>query len=46
MQGIALLIGVIARLIVAVGLVYVLFKLGKFLDVLPEVLVKRREEKE
>ncbi|MBU7030228.1 MAG: hypothetical protein HXS48_25060 [Theionarchaea archaeon] len=46
MQGIALLIGVIARLIVAVGLIYVLFKLGKFLDVLPDVLVKRREEKE
>lgn len=46
MQGIVLLIGVIARLIVAVGLIYVLFKLGKFLDVLPDVLVKRREEKE
>lgn len=43
MQGIALLIGGIARIIVAVGLIYVLFKVGKFLDVLPDVLVKRKE---
>lgn len=49
MQGLALLIGVIrgiAGIIIAVGLVYVLFKLGKFLDALPEVLAKRKEEKE
>jgi hypothetical protein len=46
MQGLALLIGVIARLIVAVGIIYILFKLGKFLDVLPDVLAKRQKEKE
>jgi len=46
MQGIVLLIAGIARLIVSIGLIYVLFKVGKFLDVLPDILVRRKEEKE
>jgi hypothetical protein len=46
MQGLILLITGIARLIVSIGLIYVLFKVGKFLDVLPDVLAKRKEEKE
>lgn len=46
MQGIILLIAGIARLIVSIGLIYVLFKVGKFLDVLPDILVRRKEEKE
>ena len=44
MQGIVLLIAGIARLIVSIGLIYVLFKVGKFLDVLPDILVRRKEE--
>lgn len=47
MQGLVLLITGTARLIVSIGLIYVLFKLGKFLDVLPGVLAKRQiQEKE
>ncbi len=46
MQGLILLITGTARLIVAIGLIYVLFKVGKFLDVLPDILAKRKEEKE
>jgi hypothetical protein len=44
MQALILLVAGIARLIVAVGIIYILFKLGKFLDVLPDVLTKRKEE--
>ena len=43
MQGIILLIGAISRLIVVVGLIYIFFKVGKFLDVLPDILAKRKE---
>jgi hypothetical protein len=43
MQGIILLIGAISRLIVVAGLIYIFFKVGKFLDVLPDILVKRKE---
>ena len=46
MQGIVLLITGAARIIVSIGLLYVLFKLGKFLDVLPDVLAKRQTKKE
>ena len=44
MQALILLVAGIARLIVAVGIIYILFKLGKFLDVLRDVLMKRKEE--
>ncbi|MBU7009707.1 MAG: hypothetical protein HXS46_03390 [Theionarchaea archaeon] len=46
MQGIAILIGVITRLILVVGLIYIFYKVGKFLDILPDVLVKRKEKEE
>ncbi len=45
MQGIVLLTAGIARLIIAVAVLYLIYKLGKFLDVLPDVLAKRKEEK-
>jgi hypothetical protein len=44
MQGLVLLIGGISRLIIVIGLVYLFLKLGKFLDVLPHVLERRKEE--
>lgn len=44
MQGLILLISGIARLLIAVGLIYIIYKLGKFLDVLPDVLAKRKEK--
>jgi hypothetical protein len=46
MQGIVLLITGAARILVSIGLLYVLFKFGKFLDVLPDVLAKRQAKKE
>jgi hypothetical protein len=44
MQGAILLIGGISRLILVIGLIYVFYKLGRFLDVLPTVLGRRIEE--
>ncbi len=44
MQGLGIFIGGIARFIVSIGAIYVMFKLGKFLDVLPDVLARRKEE--
>ncbi len=42
MQGIAILIGVITRLILVGGLLYIFYKVGKFLDILPDILVRRK----
>ncbi|MBU7044050.1 MAG: hypothetical protein HXS47_10705 [Theionarchaea archaeon] len=44
MQGLVLLIGGVSRLILVIGLIYVFIKVGKFLDVLPDVLVRKKEE--
>ncbi|MBU7014163.1 MAG: hypothetical protein HXS52_05020 [Theionarchaea archaeon] len=41
MQAVVALIGIVTRLIISVGLVYVLLKIGKFLDVLPDILSKK-----
>lgn len=43
MQGIALLIGGIARLIITIAIIYLIYKVGKFLDVLPDILTKKKE---
>lgn len=45
MQGIAILLVGITRLIISIGVLYLIYKLGKFLDVLPGVLAARKEEK-
>ncbi|MBU7033192.1 MAG: hypothetical protein HXS53_11720 [Theionarchaea archaeon] len=44
MQGLVVLIGGISRLIIVIGLVYLFFKLGKFLDALPHVLERKKVE--
>lgn len=41
MQPVIALIGIVTRLIISVGLIYVLLKIGKFLDVLPVILSKK-----
>lgn len=46
MQALAALIFGIARIAVSIGIIYLIYKIGKFLDVLPDILVKKKEEKQ
>ncbi|MBU6998288.1 MAG: hypothetical protein HXS41_12400 [Theionarchaea archaeon] len=41
MQAVIALIGIATRLILSAGLIYVLLKIGKVLDVLPDILSKK-----
>ncbi|MGD2248104.1 MAG: hypothetical protein PVF58_06830 [Candidatus Methanofastidiosia archaeon] len=44
MKAALLLVGLITRIAIAAGVIYLIYKVGKFLDVLPGILAKKHGE--